>query len=123
MLKNNGSPKPEFETDNDRTYLETTIRIHDGFEMTEISGADSANTDSSAMGMVELMAESMTELERNRMKSINKYLDSKKEISSSAAAELLDVEVRTARRLLNKAVKVGLLIGEGKTNDRIYKRK
>lgn len=123
VLKNNGSPKPEFETDNDRTYLETTIRIHDGFEMSDKNSVDSADYGSSAIDMAELMAESMTELERNRMNSVNEYLDSEKEINSSTAAELLSVEVRTARRLLNKAVKAGLLIAEGKTNDRVYKRK
>ena len=31
-LKRNGSPLPEFETDADRTYMITTIRIHEGFE-------------------------------------------------------------------------------------------
>ena len=30
-LKRNGSPMPEFETDADRTYMMTTIRIHEGF--------------------------------------------------------------------------------------------
>ena len=31
-LKKNGSPLPEFETDEDRTYLITTIKMRDGFE-------------------------------------------------------------------------------------------
>ena len=31
-LKSNGSPVPEFETDADRTYMITTIKIHRGFE-------------------------------------------------------------------------------------------
>lgn len=31
-LKKNGSPLPEFETDEERTYLIVTIRIRDGFE-------------------------------------------------------------------------------------------
>lgn len=30
-LKRNGSPLPEFETDADRTYMITTIKIHSGF--------------------------------------------------------------------------------------------
>lgn len=29
-------PEPEFEMDEDRTYLNTIIRIRDGFEMKEI---------------------------------------------------------------------------------------
>ena len=35
VLKINGSPTPEFETDDARTYLETTIRIRDGFKMSD----------------------------------------------------------------------------------------
>lgn len=31
-LKKNGSPMPEFDTDTERNYLETTIKIRDGFE-------------------------------------------------------------------------------------------
>ena len=30
-LKQNGSPLPQFETDVDRTYLITTIKMRDGF--------------------------------------------------------------------------------------------
>ncbi len=30
-LKRNGSPSPEFETDADRTYMITIIKIHEGF--------------------------------------------------------------------------------------------
>ena len=33
-LKNNGSPEPIFETDDDRTYFTTTILIHEGFKTT-----------------------------------------------------------------------------------------
>ena len=32
-LKNNGSPEPIFETDDDRTYFTTTILIHEGFKI------------------------------------------------------------------------------------------
>lgn len=31
-LKKNGSPMPEFDTDDERNYLETTIKIRDGLE-------------------------------------------------------------------------------------------
>ncbi|MBN2852823.1 MAG: hypothetical protein JXQ23_08830 [Clostridia bacterium] len=34
-LKQSGSPLPEFETDEDRTYLITTIRVSDGFNIRE----------------------------------------------------------------------------------------
>lgn len=46
--------------------------------------------------MSELMSESMSELERTRMQIILRYLDTNKEINSSIAAELLEVERKTA---------------------------
>lgn len=59
-LKKNGSPEPEFDMDEDRTYLNTIIHIRDGFEMSEL--------------MSESMSESMSELERARMQVIFSYL-------------------------------------------------
>ena len=34
-LKNNSFPLPKFETDQDRTYLITTIKIRDGFRVSD----------------------------------------------------------------------------------------
>lgn len=50
-LKQNGSPEPEFDMDEERTYLNAIIRIRDGFERKE------------------KMSESMSELERARMRA------------------------------------------------------
>ena len=72
--------------------------------------------------MVESMSESMSELEQKRMSIINNYLKEHESINSSIAGQLLSIEVRTARRLLNKAVEAGLLIRSGNTKNRIYMR-
>ncbi|MCM1244164.1 MAG: putative DNA binding domain-containing protein [Roseburia sp.] len=72
--------------------------------------------------MSELMSESMSELERARMQIILHDLDKNKEINSSAAAKLLEVDVRTARRLLLKAEKSGILKSAGKTKSKVYFR-
>lgn len=109
-LRKNGSPEPEFEMDEDRTYLNTIIRIRDGFEKkSEMSEL-----------MSESMSESMSELERTRMQTILIYLENNKEIKSSIAAELLDVEIKTASRLLLKAEKLDILKGTGKTKNKVY---
>lgn len=113
-LKKNGSPLPEFETDEDRTYLITTIKMRSGFEkknqMSELM----------SKSMSELMSESMSELEIIRMKVILEYLSASTSINSAIAAELLKVQIKTASRLLSKAEKIGILIGEGKTKDKAY---
>lgn len=97
-LKKNGSLEPEFDMDEDRTYLNTIIHIRDGFEMSE----------------------SMSELERARMQVIFSYLNMNKEINSVTAAKLLNVETKTASRLLRKAEKLSILRGNGKTKNKIY---
>ena len=104
-LKKNGSPGPEFDMDDDRTYLNTIIHIRDGFDKNEI------------------MSESMPELEIARIQVILQYLTVHDTINSAKAAELLDVEKKTASRLLSKAEKVEVLISKGKTKDKVYMKK
>lgn len=72
--------------------------------------------------MSESMSESMSELERTRMQIILHYLDTNKEINSSIAAKLLEVEIKTASRLLSKAAKLDILKSYGKTKNKVYFR-
>jgi len=108
-LRKNGSPDPEFEMDEDRTYLATTIFIRDGFEKEQMSES-----------MSESMSELMSELEQMRIKLILEYLKRNLTISSSAASVLLNVQIKTASRLLAKAEKIGILESQGKTRDKVY---
>ncbi len=112
-LKKNGSPGPEFDMDDDRTYLNTIIHIRDGFDKNEIMSES----------MSKSMSESMSELEIARIQVILQYLTVHDTINSAKAAELLDVEKKTASRLLSKAEKVEVLISKGKTNDKVYMKK
>ena len=73
-LKQNGSPEPEFDMDEGRTYLNAIIRIRDGFKR------------------IDKMSESMSELERARMRIILLYMETNREINSSVAAKLLEVD-------------------------------
>ena len=98
--------------DADRTYLNTIIHIRDGFEKNETMSES----------MSESMSELMSELERTRMQIILHYLDNNKEINSSIAAGLLEVEIKTASRLLSKAEKLDVLKSSGKTKDKVYFR-
>ncbi len=84
--------------DEERTYLNAIIRIRDGFERKE------------------KMSESMSELERARMQIILIDLETNKEINSSVAAKLLEVEIKTAAEKLN------ILKGTGKTKNKVYFR-
>lgn len=109
-LSKNGSPKPLFETDERRTYLETTIFIREGFdEGRKVSDKVS-----------DKMSNKMSNKEKDRMNIIIMYLEEHYEISSGIAADLLDVETKTASRLLNKAEKCGIVRGEGKNKTKKY---
>lgn len=109
-LSRNGSPKPLFETDERRTYLETTIFIREGFdEGRKVSDKVS-----------DKMSNKMSNKEKDRMNIIIMYLEEHYEISSGIAADLLDVETKTASRLLNKAEKCGIVRGEGKNKTKKY---
>lgn len=109
-LKKNGSPEVEFEMDDDRNYLNTIIHIHDGFEKKDITSES----------MSESMSELMSELEKARMKVVLDYLGINSSINSTKAAELLNVEIKTASRLLAKAEKIQILRSEGRTKKKIY---
>lgn len=114
-LEKNGSPKPEFETDEERSYFITRIFVHEDF-ISEESGKMSEK-------MSESMSESMSELEAERMKIVLRYLDKNESIASAQAAKLLEIQSKTASRLLKKAETLGLLSGEGKTKSKVYRRK
>ena len=120
-LKKNGSPGPEFDMDDDRTYLNTIIHIRDGFDKNEIMSESMSKSMSESMS--KSMSESMSELEIARIQVILQYLTVHDTINSAKAAELLDVEKKTASRLLSKAEKVEVLISKGKTKDKVYMKK
>ncbi|MCM1187667.1 MAG: hypothetical protein NC541_00035 [bacterium] len=56
------------------------------------------------------------------MQIVLRYLDANKEINSPTAAKLLEVEVKTASRLLARAEKLNFLKSAGKTKKKVYFR-
>ena len=90
--------------------------IRDGFDKNEIM------SESMSESMSKSMSESMSELEIARIQVILQYLTVHDTINSAKAAELLDVEKKTASRLLSKAEKVEVLISKGKTETPCLKK-
>lgn len=70
--------------------------------------------------VIELNNNSMSKLEQERMQRIFAYLMKYNEINSAKAAELLDVQIKTASRLLKKAEELNLINSSGKTKDKVY---
>ncbi|MBR1599228.1 MAG: hypothetical protein IJ661_10030 [Lachnospiraceae bacterium] len=64
--------------------------------------------------MSELMSELMSKLER-RMELVYEKFGYNSSFNSEGVADLLDVQLKTAGRLLAKAEKIGVLESEGST--------
>lgn len=69
------------------------------------------------------MSDKMSDKEKSRLKTIIDYLAGNSSITSSKAAEILDVENKTANRLLVKAVELGILSPDGENKNRTYSMK
>ena len=69
------------------------------------------------------MSDKMSDKDKSRLSIVLDYLQSSKNISSSKAAELLNVEIKTANRLLVKAVELEILDASGINKTRTYSMK
>lgn len=112
-LKNNGSPELEIEMDEDRTYLQLTFFERDGFAVSGVS-------ESMSESMSKSMSKLMSELDQKRMMQIITFLEKNDSITSKIAGELLNVQNKTAARLLKKAEELEILKGSGKTRGKAY---
>ena len=64
-----------------------------------------------------------TDLEKNRLNRLIQYMIKFQSISSAKAANILDIQQKTASRLLAKAEKNDLFESEGRTKNKIYRLK
>ena len=140
-LRKNGSPEPLFEMDENRSYLETTIFIREGFTKTamsekvseKVSQKDSQKSEKREAFFYDLLDNKiliensdMSELEKTRLARLLAYieqLNGHKRITSARVAKILDIQQKTAARLLAKAEKNDILESEGKTKNKSYKIK
>ena len=102
-LRKNGSPSPIFDTDKDRVYLETTFRIHDGFE--KINNEDSIKQ--------------KNKTNENKAK-IKKYLESHGQAKTVEIAEYLGLSPARTRAILKEMKDV---VAIGVHSNRKYKLK
>ena len=115
-LKRNGSPLPEFETDADRTYMITTIKIHKGFEF-EKENLGQKNDRS----LTEVLTEVLAKKNYEKVLPIIEYLDKNREITPLIAETVLKKSKSTTYRYLSMLVGTGYVEVSGKTNNAVYK--
>lgn len=111
-LERNGYPLPEFETDADRTYMITTIKIREGFTL-ENKNFGQKNGRS--------LTEVLTEKNYKKVFSIVDYLDKNMEITPQIAQTIVKKSKSTTYRYLSMLVKTGYVEVSGSTNNAIYK--
>jgi len=116
-LKQNDSPPPEFETDEERTYLTTTIRIRDGFE---VEAKKSAQENERTLS--ELLSGLLTSDEYRKVSQIIDYLEVNNNITPREAEMLVNKSAATTRRYLGILVTANVLEVKGKANNTVYHR-
>ena len=125
-LEANGSPKPEFETDDDRSYFITRLFIHEGFERV----ADKRKPDSK-MDKVPLdetsfetsLKQVLKQRDYKKLEPIIAKLVQDEEISIQEVMELTKKSRTTAWRYMQILVDCGVVAEIGNTNNARYKKR
>lgn len=110
-LKKNGSPLPEFDTDTERNYLETTIKIREGFEA-------KVNFDQKSERS---LSEVLRRKDYEKVKDILELFQIKGSITPKEAEQKCGKSSATTRRYMKLLVETGYVVQEGSTNNIIYK--
>ena len=114
-LKRNGSPLPEFETDADRTYMITTIRIHEGFE------TDNENfAQKNERSLSEVLSEVLAQKDYNKVSTIVSFMEKHGEITPKEAEAVTGKSAATVRRYFKMLTGTRYIVAEGSTNNIVY---
>jgi ATP-dependent DNA helicase RecG len=120
QLAENGSPPPEFETNAERNYLITTIRIHDGF--IDQTSDLSLNGMSDKLSDKPDVSENMTP-EKEMLSLISNQTASGEWLTTRQVAEMIGKSQATVRRYFQKLVEAGFVDMRGENKNREYKLK
>ena len=119
-LRKNGSPAPEFDMDEDRTYLNTIIHIRDGFEVKVTVGGSSMENERS---LKEVLKEDLKEVDYNKVLPIVEIMDKYGSITPEEAKQVCGKSSATIWRYLKLLTETGYVVPEGNTNKSVYKVK
>ena len=105
-LERNGSPKPEFETDDARSYFISRFFIHEGF-------LQEPNEQS--------LSEVLKQSDFNKVKKIILYIEEKGKITLKEAEKICEKSTATVRRYLKLLAQTGYIEAKGSTSNIVYK--
>lgn len=109
-LKKNGSPLPEFEMDEDRTYLITIIHIRENFESKTIV--------SDKMG--DKMSDKMSDKEKMFYSLLLQAFERTDYVTTKTMIEITGMAASTTRRYLNKFCDMRIIESNGKNRGMRY---
>lgn len=99
---------PEFETDADRTYMITTIKIHDEFE-------------NFAQKNERSLSEVLSKKDYDKVKVIVGFIEEHGEITPKEAEKIVKKSAATVRRYFKMLVDTEWIVAEGSTNKTKYR--
>ncbi len=124
-LESNGSPKPEFETDDDRSYFITRLFIHEGFakEADESKmSEDSVNTPKNETSFETSLKQVLKQKDYKKLEPVIVKLAQAETISIQEVIELTKKSRTTAWRYMQILIECGAVELTGSTNNASYKR-
>ena len=113
-LKRNGSPLPEFETDADRTYMITTIKIHEGFDFENFAQKNERS-------LSEVLSEVLAQKDYNKVSTIVSFMEEHGEITPKEAETITGKSAATVRRYFKVLTDTRYIVAEGNTNNIVYR--
>ncbi|MDO5414798.1 MAG: putative DNA binding domain-containing protein [Bacillota bacterium] len=114
-LNNNGSPKPGFKTDEDRSYFISRLFIHEGFKK------DVSNLFQKNETMKQFLKQVLKQSDYNKLIPVIDYLEEHEEISTEKVKVLTGKSRTTAWRYLQKLCEVHVLETVDDTNNTLYR--
>jgi ATP-dependent DNA helicase RecG len=120
-LEANGSPKPEFETDEDRSYFITRLFVHEEFTKAVNERKMSEVSSQNERSLSEVLSEVLKQSDFCKVEKIIKLIEEKGEITPKEAEAVSGKSAATVRRYLKMLVGTGYVQTEGNTNNSVYK--
>ena len=120
-LEANGSPKPEFETDEDRSYFITRLFIHEAFAKDVNERSLSEVNEKNERSLSEVLSKVLKASDFSKLEKIIKFIEEKGEITPKEAEAVSGKSAATVRRYLQILVGTGYVESEGNTNNSVYK--
>ncbi len=129
-LETNGSPKPEFETDEDRNYFISRLFIHEGFlkdkknnqSLESSSVKETFNYNQNfERSLSEVLSGVLSKKEYGRVEKLIFYIEENGEITPKEAENICNKAPATVRRYLKMLVETGYIEVKGKTNKVTYR--